>query len=272
MNIKLIALDMDGTTLDAYHNLTPANRDAIAAAQQQNIEVVISTGRSNTEMLPLWEQFPKIRYFSCGNGSKIYDRQADKNIFEDMLPFSHAVAIVDILQNYDVLPEIYADDHIYAEASSYENLPRYVKPEFEHLVRATRTPFKNLPDFLQQWQKPIEKINVFFQDLQCRDNILARCTPMDIALTNALGMNLEMNSPTASKGNALHHLCTKLGITAAEVMAIGDGCNDISMLEYAGCSIAMENAVSAAKAAAKFTTGTNIASGVAASIRRYALS
>lgn len=271
MNIKLIALDMDGTTLNDSHEVTKENRAAIDLALAQGIEVIVSTGRSNTELLPLWDQFPQIRYFSCGNGSKIYDRNQDLNIFEDLLSFDQAIAILSILKKHDVFSEIYAGKEIYAEKWAYDNMKRYVTPDFEELVKQTRTPIHDLSAFLDQSQQPVEKVNAFFSDLAIRDKIVEACTELEVSVTNALGINLEMNSPTASKGNALHHLCQKLGIAASEVMAIGDGSNDISMLTYAGCSIAMENAVDEAKSAARFLTLSNENSGVAASIHQYAL-
>lgn len=271
MNIKLIALDMDGTTLDDNHQVTPENMAAINAALQQDIHVIVSTGRSNAELLPVLQQLPQLRYFSCANGAKIYDRALDSNIFEDMLPFEHAVTVLDSLKDFDVLLEIYANNEIYAESYLYENIDDYLIPELKPLIRRTRTPLPSLGGFLQQWQKPVEKFNVFFNNPADRSRIAARIEQLAIALTHEFTCNLDVTSPTASKGTALGHLCQQFGIKANEVMAIGDGHNDISMLEFAGCSVAMANAVPAAKAAAKFHTQSNHASGVAASIRQHAL-
>ena len=262
---------MDGTTLNNEHQITPENQQAIAKAQQKGIEIVVSTGRSNTEMNALWEIFPQVRYFSCSNGSKIYDKTRQCNIFEDLLPFEPALEILTLLKEFDVFPEIYAETQIYAEQYYYENASDYINPEFEELIKITRTPVENLSDFLSRRQIPVEKINAFFLKPELRKQIIEKCSSMNVAITNALGINIEMNSATASKGNALQHLCQKLAIAPQEVMAIGDGSNDISMLEFAGCSIAMENAVPEVKAAAKFTTGKNIDSGVAAAIYQYAL-
>lgn len=271
MTIKLIALDMDGTTLNDQHQITPENQQAIAKAQQKGIEIVVSTGRSNTEMDSLWKIFPQVRYFSCSNGSKIYDRKRQCNIFEDLLAFEPALEILTLLKDFDVFPEIYAETQIYAEQYHYKNAARYINPEFEELIKITRTPIENLTGFLADKQIPVEKINAFFLEPALRKQIIDKCSRINVTITNALGINIEMNSSTASKGNALQHLCQKLAIAPQEVMAIGDGSNDISMLEFAGCSIAMENAVPEVKAVAKFATGKNIDSGVATAIYQYAL-
>ena len=94
---------------------------------------------------------------------------------------------------------------------------------------------------------------------------------MEVTLTSSLDQNIEINSKTASKGNALQHLCQKMNIASTDVMAIGDASNDISMLKYAGFSVAMGNAIPAAINAARFTTLTNTESGVAFAINEHVL-
>ncbi|MFA6849978.1 MAG: Cof-type HAD-IIB family hydrolase [Selenomonadaceae bacterium] len=272
MNIKLIALDMDGTTLNTEHQVTPANKEAIKAALSKNVEVVISTGRSNTELFPILKQFPEIRYFICGNGAKIYDKTLDKNIFEDFLPFSVATNLIDIAKDYLVTPEIYVNNHIYTNKHFYDYITDFIsEPHLISLIQQSRTPLQDLSDFLQNWQKPIEKINMFYTDENERNRLFAVLNKMDVALTSSLEHNLEINSPTASKGTALHHLCQSLHIESPDVMAIGDGHNDISMLRYAGCSVAMGNAIPSARNAARFTTLTNTESGVAFAINEHVL-
>jgi Cof subfamily protein (haloacid dehalogenase superfamily) len=272
MTIKLIALDMDGTTLNAEHKVTAANKEAIKAALSKNVEVVISTGRSNTELFPILKQFSEIRYFICGNGSKIYDKTLDKNVFEDLLPFSSATNLMNTINNFLVAPEIYANNHIYTDKYFYDHITDFTsEPHLISLIQHSRTPLQDLSAFLQEWQKPIEKINMFYNDENERNRLFAVLSKMDVALTGSLEHNLEINSLTASKGNALHHLCQSLHIERRDVMAIGDGNNDISMLRYAGCSVAMGNAIPDATNAARFTTLTNAESGVAAAINEHVL-
>ncbi|MDI4707197.1 HAD-IIB family hydrolase, partial [Pseudoalteromonas shioyasakiensis] len=77
--------------------------------------------------------------------------------------------------------------------------------------------------------------------------------------------------PSASKGNAVKMLAEQLGIKQEETMTIGDNGNDLSMIEYAGCGVAMGNAIPEVKAAADFQTRSNNESGVAYAIRKLAL-
>lgn len=77
----------------------------------------------------------------------------------------------------------------------------------------------------------------------------------------------EILHPLVSKGNAVKHLAEKLGFEREEVMCIGDNGNDLSMIEYAGCGIAMENSIPELKAAADIVTTSNNEDGVAHAIR-----
>jgi Cof subfamily protein (haloacid dehalogenase superfamily) len=130
---------------------------------------------------------------------------------------------------------------------------------------------ENIHDFLLQHNKPIEKINIFYKDSKIKNKIQELCTNMPVTVTSSLDQNIEINSNTASKGNALHYLCQQLQIASTDVMAIGDAFNDISMLKYAGYSVAMGNAIPEVKEIAKFTTLTNTENGVAASIHEHIL-
>jgi hypothetical protein len=271
MQIKLIALDMDGTTLNEQHQVSNITKDAIEQAIAQNVEVIISTGRTGIELKPIFDKFSNIRYFICGNGSKIYDREKNINVYENMLPFKESSTIMQQLVKYDVVPEVYANEQIYTDQYYYDHVDDYIDPTLKSLILRSRTPVENIHDFLLQHQKPIEKINIFYKDIESKNKIHKLCTNMQVTVTSSLDQNIEINSKTASKGTALQHLCQTLHIASTDVMAIGDASNDISMLKYAGFSVAMGNAIPEVKKISKFTTLTNIENGVAASIHEHIL-
>lgn len=82
---------------------------------------------------------------------------------------------------------------------------------------------------------------------------------------------LEVLNPNASKGIALKELSEHLGIKQSEVMAIGDAENDISMLKFAGVSVAMGNATPEVKATAKYEVASNQEDGVKEALDRWVL-
>ena len=272
--IKLIALDMDGTTLSPDNEITAANRQAILAAQEQRIEVVISTGRSNTELVPILKQFPEIRYFICGNGSKIYDKELQKNIYEKPLSLELARTFLTHCAGQPVMPEVYANDKIYTLRLFYDNFSRFIDSSYAYiteLIHQSRTPVDNLQTLLNEWNCPVEKLNIFFREQATGEQLFTYFSAYDVCLTGSLTNNIEVGNAAASKGSALSWLADRLLLDASQVMAIGDADNDISMLNYADCSVAMGNAIPTVIQAARYQTLTNQESGVAAAIKKYAL-
>lgn len=272
MPVKLIALDMDGTLLNDEHEVSAQNHAVIKKALNRGIIVTVCTGRSNTELKPIIEQLPELRYFINGNGSKIYDKQKDQSILS--YPISPAVAknIYEIVRNYNIMLEVYTEDVIYTTQKCYDSAALYVPPQFLQIILSTRTPLANLDKFFSpKWKKPIYKINIFNKDASVIDSIREKCKNIKAEMTSSIPAIFEFTSLLASKGNALAGFAARLELKADEVMAVGDNRNDLSMLRYAGYSVAMQNAIEEVKKIAKYETLNNNEHGVAAAIERYAL-
>ena len=91
----------------------------------------------------------------------------------------------------------------------------------------------------------------------------------EVSVSSSFKGNIEINSGGATKGQALEGLCRHLGVDMAQVMAFGDGSNDIDMLQTAGMGVAMQNGEPEVRAAADYVTGSNNDGGVAAAIERF---
>ena len=117
-----------------------------------------------------------------------------------------------------------------------------------------------------------EKINLpYLKDHQKRE-LWARLDALGgLRLTSSISDNLEINSAQAHKGGALLALAQQLGLKPDELMAIGDNGNDVTMLEAAGCSVAVADGSAEARAAAKFGTAPHDQNGLAQAVRRFAL-
>jgi Cof subfamily protein (haloacid dehalogenase superfamily) len=115
------------------------------------------------------------------------------------------------------------------------------------------------------------KITAQFSDPDSADLALARLRASGVAVSAALAFNGEINDEKGHKGGALTKLCAHLGCTMENVMTIGDGANDITMLQMAGVSVAMENAAPEVKAAAKYVTASCDENGVAQAIHKFCL-
>ena len=170
--------------------------------------------------------------------------------------------------------EVYMEEGIRVENRCLMTLDHYNVPQrFHAFFKATRQPLPTHDCFLDYMVgRPVQKFNIFFRHLQERKRLkkqLERETDLKIVLSSE--NNLEINSPTANKGDGLCHLCEALDIPSSQVMAVGDSDNDLDMLNYAGLAVAMGNGNRHVKAAADWVTSDNDDLGVARALAKYIL-
>ncbi len=273
-DIRIIALDLDGTLLDSDKNLSEANRAALAAAAAKGILVVPTTGRFFGMMPPAVRDLPFVRYAITVNGAQVYDRETDTAIVREELPLDKALAIMRFLDGFDVIYDCYQDNWgrmtraMQEKAEAYARCPHYVK-----MIREFRKPYPDLKEYLAGQGRDVQKIMLFARDPAVRDRILADIqTRFDgLAVSTSTFNNLEINVATAHKGRAIERFAALFGWTLANCMAFGDGLNDLSMVKMAGTGVAMANAAPEVLAAADYVTLSNDEDGVAAALRHFCL-
>ena len=263
-DIRIIALDLDGTLLDSDKNLSEANRAALAAAAAKGILVVPTTGRFFGMMPPAVRDLPFVRYAITVNGAQVYDRETDTAIVREELPLEQALAIMRYLDGFDVIYDCYQDNWgrmtraMQEKAEEYAQCPHYVK-----MIREFRKPYPDLKEYLagraalQRGRNcDVQKIMLFARDPAVRDRILADIQTHfdDLAVSTSTFNNLEINTATAHKGRAIERFAAHFGWTLANCMAFGDGLNDLSMVKMAGTGVAMANAAPEVLAAADLTS------------------
>ena len=274
-DIRIIALDLDGTLLDSNKNLSEANRAALAAAAAKGILVVPTTGRFFGMMPPAVRDLPFVRYAITVNGAQVYDRETDTAIVREELPLDKALAIMRYLDGFDVIYDCYQDNWgrmtkaMQDKAAEYAQDPHYIK-----MIREFRKPYPDLKEYLAEQGRDVQKIMLFARDPAVRDRILSDIrTRFDgLAVSTSTFNNLEINTATAHKGRAIERFAAHFGWTLANCMAFGDGLNDLSMVKMAGTGVAMANAAPEVLAAADYVTRSNDADGVAAALRHFGLS
>jgi len=270
-NIRLIGLDLDGTTLTSQKELTPHTKKVLEACIHQGIEVLPATGR-------VWSGIPKymtdiegVRYIISSNGASVVELDTGKAVYTNGIPWERALEIFDILEEYDTFYDAYALGNGWCEGRFFDNLEKYkIEPLIEQLVRKSRTRVEDLREWLREHQAPVEKINMFFSDVEKRQRAYEELSLIpDIAVTCSLVNNLEINHGTCNKGDALFNLGKLLHIPMEQIMACGDGNNDLEMIRRAGVGVAMENGEEIVKQAADFVTKTNDEEGVAFAIEKF---
>jgi len=270
--IKLILLDLDGTLLNSEKKISPATYDALAQAAAKGIHIVPCTGRFFRAMPEQVLNLPFLRYAITINGAEIYDAAEEKSLHSALISLEKAREVYSVLDTLPVIYDCFQDNWGWMDRRFYDIIGRYamgdIRPEY---MRQMRTPVENFLQTLNSRNKAVQKIQMFFLDMELRARMLIELQQRfpELAITTSLMNNIEINSGDAHKGAALLELCRHLNIDPAETMAFGDGLNDVTMMRSAGIGIAMGNAAQPVKDAADFITDTNNNDGVAKAIMHF---
>jgi len=273
--IKLIATDLDGTLLRADSvTVSDENITALRAASAQGIKIVIASGRTHGVFSEGVAKLDIVDYAIMSNGAAIMEYENGKaldRIPVTEMPYEVWTNAYDLIADAGAYPEMYACGRSYMDEAWECNFTSPI------IVPALVAELKSHAGFVPDAKAelcgmPAEKICVLSVPEENRESLMASLAADErICCTNAIPGNLEVNAAGTNKGNALAMLCEKLGISPDEVMAFGDASNDIAMLRFAGCSVAMGNASDEVKKICRYVTGTNVEHGVAQAIYKYAI-
>ncbi len=271
--IKMIGMDLDGTLLTSQKELTAYTRDVLRRAVEQGIVALPATGRPLSGIPGELLRFPGFRYAVTANGGRVVDFRSGEILYEELVPVEYARKVLEVFYRHDAFREIYFDGTGYAQEDALQNVDRYIEepPMREYLLR-TRIPVANLWENFEEENRGSDKVQGLFVTLEERDLALEELREIPgIEITGALKRNIEVNAAGVNKGRALVRLGERLGIRREEIMAFGDGSNDLKMLKEVGTGVAMENAKDEVKEAADYIAGLNDEDGVAKFIEAYVL-
>ena len=269
--VKLIAIDMDGTLLNEKKHIDKPQKEAIHDAIEAGIKIVLCTGRPLYGILPFYEELGLHEldlegYVILNNGCSIHKTKDWELIDWAELTPDDIDYLYKFSQDYNINFTLVDEAH-------YFNIGR--KPTDE-LVMDAKFVFSDITEIsLEEAKSGKYKMikAMFLGNPEEMANFQKKYE--DIIKDRYSGVLsqpyvYEILPKDNNKGTGLKKLAEKLGIKQEEVMAIGDGNNDIEMFEYANYSIAMKNASELAAKAAKYRTDSNVNDGVAKAIRKYA--
>lgn len=259
MKYKLIALDLDGTLKNSNNKITPKTREALMKAQELGIKVVLASGRPTPGLRHEAKELELEKYegyILSFNGARVVNVKTGETVYEQTLTIDDAKRAYDRAKEYGLACITYRDDFIltediddeYVNAESRINDIQKKKVCFKQSVKDPihKVLLTGKPDYvasiLDEFKEP-------FQDHLS----IYRSTPFFI----------EIMAQGIDKAASLDRLAKSLGIKQEEVMAFGDGYNDLSMIEYAGMGVAMDNAVDGVKERADYITLSNNDDGIA---------
>ena len=277
-DIKLVALDLDGTLFDNSSRISKRNLTAIRSITDKGIHVVISTGRP-FEGIPFDQiKGTGINYAITANGSGIYEISTGKCLYENAMDEELVTPILNFLLTRDIHMDAFIGGKGYTPIQCVETAQKLTVPSsIKNYIITTRTRLDNILQFIQENQLKVQKMTLNFYPaadgtLIDRETV-RKFLVSNPSITTVCGgyNNLEFTRADANKGVGLRKLAEILGVNPDATMAIGDTENDLAIIEAAGIGVAMGNATDAVKARADYVTTTNTKDGVAAAIEHFIL-
>ena len=269
MKYKMIVLDLDGTLTNNKKEITPRTKEALMKAQAKGVKIVLASGRPTYGIMPLAEELELKKnggFILAFNGGKIIDCSDCRTIFEQKLDETLVPLLYHAAKKAGMQILTYQGEGIAAT----DEKDKYVQEE----ARINKMPVEEYDDFLQQLVYPVNKCLIVGDpaplhqlEIKLKKELEGR---MDVY--RSADYFLECVPLGIDKARSLDRLITTLGITKEEVIACGDGYNDLSMINFSGLGVAMSNAADDIKAQADYVTLSNEEDGIAHVVDKFILS
>lgn len=265
---KLLALDLDGTLTNSQKKISSKNKEYISYAQSIGIKIILASGRPVLGIHPLakeLELYDKGGYILAYNGGHIIDCMTSTDLVKETIPIDLIHDICSINQYFNVHPLTYNDVGVICEDDQSE----YVQREAFN----NKIPVIKVHSLEMQVKKPVVKFMVVGDPNELKRSY-AFLTKIYNGVLNIFFSEpyfLEVTPLGIDKAASLERMLSRLGVSRDELIACGDGLNDIPMLQYAGFSVAMGNSYDETKKYANAIVGTNEEDGVAEAIEKYIL-
>lgn len=268
MNYKMIVLDLDGTLTNRDKIITEHTKAVLKQAMEKGKIVVLASGRPTCGVVPLADELELEKYggyILAFNGGIIQDCRTKEVVLKKMLPVEANVKIARLADKERVALMAYKDEWIITNDAESE----YVQLE----SRITHMKIRQVENMEEYVDFAVPKM-IMTDDGDYLATVEGR---VKAALGKNLGVYrsepffLEILPKGIDKAQCLDQLLKLLGISSEEIIACGDGYNDLTMIKYAGLGVAMENAVLPVRKAADYITLSNNDDGVAHVVEKFML-
>lgn len=288
---KLVAIDLDGTLLNSYGEVSEKNTQMIQKAMEKGVEVVLASGRPIMSVKNLANEIGCNHYIICGNGAITYDVKQEQILYDRFLEKSKVLQIIRICEENSIFYNIYTKDTILTKYLNYNIL-------FYHQENANKPEEKkthihmmqHIEEYIQnRKEEDYLKITICDNDKIIFGSIIRKLrTIRNVDVLDVAHMSrkvikdgtekvlmeyyyTEITSKNVDKWQAIEKLIQTLEIKKEEVMAIGDNRNDAEMVKNAGLGIMMQNSAPYIQEMADMIVADNDHDGVAQAIENYIL-
>lgn len=283
---KLIAIDLDGTLLNTYGQISQKNKEALLKAAQNGVEIVLASGRPTNSVKNIANDLGKNKYIICGNGSLIYDLQKEQIIYDKFIEKRKALQIIEICEKNSIYYNLYTENMVIAK--NLDNNVLFYQYENANKIESKKTKI-NLVEDIYKYVENLENENILKFTISDKNSIIfnscirklreiKNIDVLDVAHMSRKVIKsgteeitigyyyTEVSSKNVDKWNAIEWLSKELGINKEEIMTIGDNVNDKLMIENAGMGIAMGNSAPYIKEIADKVVANNNEDGVAEAV------
>lgn len=289
---KLMAIDLDGTLLNSFGEVSEGTRIALKKAKEQGTEIVLASGRpiSSTESLAV--ELGVDNYLISGNGAAVYDIKNQKVIYDRFLTKEQVLNIAKMCEENSFFYNVYTEDEVIASSLNYNVL--FYHKENVKKIEEKRTHInvvQNIAEYIEQSGKDkFLKITVcdesqfIFNSIMKRLKMIEGIDVLEVAYMSRKKIKsgtedvdiqyyyTEITNQNVNKWTAIEFLLEKLNIKKDQVIAIGDNVNDKEMIEEAGLGVVMGNSNPKMKEIANEIVSDNNSEGVLEAINKFVLS
>ncbi|MGL4624694.1 MAG: Cof-type HAD-IIB family hydrolase [Culicoidibacterales bacterium] len=263
MTYNYLALDFDGTLLTSDHIIDEKTKAALIAAQEQGVKLILASGRPTYAMTKFAEELQTAHfggYLLSFNGSYMFDLANNTRISADELQADDVLSLYNYSKNFEFSTLIYDDTTILTDKINH-----YAAIESE----ITGMKLAEISDFHRSSAKII-----FVHTAEYIEAVEAQVKAdlgQAFTVARSLPFFLEITPKGIDKGASLTKLFNLIQAQPEELIACGDGGNDLTMIQFAGLGVAMDNARAEVKQAADFITADNNSYGIAQVIEKFIL-
>lgn len=288
---KFVAIDLDGTLLNSYGEVTPATKEALLKAKEKGVEIVLSSGRPISSTESLARELGVDNYLISGNGAAVYDIQNQKLIWDRFLTKEQVLNIAKLCEENSFFYNVYTEDEVIASSLNYnvlfyhkenlkkieekrthinvvQNIAKYIeetgKDKFLKITVCDESQF--IFNSIMKRLKLIDGIDVLETEYMSRKKIKSGTEDINIQY-----FYTEVTNKNVNKWSAIEFLLKMLNINKEEVLAIGDNMNDIEMIQNAGLGVVMGNSNPKMKEIADEIVSDNNSEGVLEAFNKFIL-
>ncbi len=250
MKIKLIVCDLDETLINSQGFIDKGNLEVIKNLDERGVRVVLCSGRPYVAMKKYSNLIENIRgpYYTISYNGALIHNDKGEIIYSTEVDESTVKRLIKISEESGITLQLYKDGVVYVN-----KINKYV----ERYIKRAVMPAKEIDDLsvIGSSYKALFNYDFCEEFNKLKNDLICEFEGLNIFYSEP--GHIEIINSLSSKGNAVKYLADILGIEREEIICIGDGYNDVSMIEYAGCGIAMANSPAEVKEKADYVSDKN---------------